>query len=152
MDWTAFHSPYSLCLAQWAHNPSLCLVSHCPLLLPSSLLSLCCFVFVFINSCVCPPVLKAIPIWVKYFETNQKPRFPSPAVPHTGLYFSPSLSVYLTSSLQSSSTHPPPKIICYFCALPVSQTSSYAKLLVSKEPRAATPLNTYHIWGSSFHI
>lgn len=63
-----------------------------PLFLPPQYCH-CCVVFVFINSCVCrPPVLKAISIWVKHFETNQKPRFSSPAVSHPVLYLTSLLS------------------------------------------------------------
>lgn len=93
------------------------------LILPCPLLSLCCFVFVFLESCVCPPVLKAISIWVKHFETNQKPQSSSPAVSHslfsTSLLFSLALSVNLTSSLWSPSPtcQPPCKMINAVCVL-----------------------------------
>lgn len=91
MDWCSYPTPLTLS-AQPAHRPSLCLVSHCPFSSPLRHCHCVFCVFVFINSCVCPLVLKATSIWVKHFETNQKPRFSSPAVSHTLLYVPPLLT------------------------------------------------------------
>lgn len=91
----------------------------------------CCFVFVFINSYVCrPPLLKAISIWVKHFEANQKPRFSSPAVPHPVLYFTSLLSgpvcTFNKAHYRSLLQCPPPQdhlLFVYSSCLPDQQSS-----------------------------